>query len=112
MLTDWGRKVADHEISQTEFSAVTIMTHQLPNTRIQPPEVCQKWQDSGISIKPLKLILSLITSEIFDNCFKKGGYCSKKDNSHFGGQEYDYEISGGESKFAIDDIEVYEILFQ
>ena len=50
--------------------------------------------------------------QIFDNCFKKGGYCSKKDNSHFGGQEYDYEISGGESKFAIDDIEVYEILFQ
>ena len=50
--------------------------------------------------------------QIFDNCFKKGGYCSKKDNSHFGGQEYDYEINGGESKFAIDDIEVYEILFQ
>ena len=50
--------------------------------------------------------------QIFDNCFKKGGYCSKKDNSHFGGQEYDYEISGGESKFGIDDIEVYEILFQ
>ncbi len=65
MLTDWGRKVADHEISQTEFSAVTIMTHQLPNTRIQPPEVCQKWQDSGISIKPLKLILSLIQKTDF-----------------------------------------------
>ena len=50
--------------------------------------------------------------QIFDNCFKKGGYCSKKDNSHFGGQKFDYEINGGESKFAIDDIEVYEILFQ
>ena len=28
------------------------------------------------------------------------------------GQKFDYEINGGESKFAIDDIEVYEILFQ
>ena len=50
--------------------------------------------------------------QIFDNCFKKGGYCSIKNNSHFGGQEYDYEISGGESKFNIDEIEVYEIIFQ
>ena len=50
--------------------------------------------------------------QVFDNCFKKGGYCSIRKNSHFGGQDYDYEISGGESKFAIDDVEVYEIQFE
>ena len=50
--------------------------------------------------------------QIFDNCFKKGGYCSVKNNSHFSGQEYDYEISGGESRFGVEDVEVYEILFQ
>ena len=50
--------------------------------------------------------------QIFDNCFKKGGYCSLKKNCHFGGQEYDYEINGGESKFAVEDIEVYEVQFQ
>ena len=50
--------------------------------------------------------------QIFDNCFKKGGYCSIKNNSHFGGQEYNYEINGGEPKFAVEDIEVYEVLFQ
>ena len=50
--------------------------------------------------------------QIFDNCFKKGGYCSVRNNSHFGGQENDYEISGGESKFSIEEIEVYEIEFQ
>ena len=50
--------------------------------------------------------------QIFDNCFKKGGYCSLKKNSHFGGQEYDYEITGGESKFAVEDIEVYEVQLQ
>ena len=35
--------------------------------------------------------------QIFDSCLRKGGYCSIKSNSHFGGQNYDYEISGGES---------------
>ena len=50
--------------------------------------------------------------QIFDNCFKKGGYCSLRKNSHFGGQEYDYEITGGESKFAVEDIEVYEVQLQ
>ena len=44
--------------------------------------------------------------QVFDNCFRKGGYCSIRKNSHFGGQDYDYEISGGESKFAIEDVEV------
>ena len=34
-LTEFGRKVADHEISQTEFSAITIQTFKLPNSTIQ-----------------------------------------------------------------------------
>ena len=50
--------------------------------------------------------------QIFDNFFKKGGYCSVKNNSHFSGQEYNYEISGGEPKFIVEEIEVYEIIFQ
>lgn len=59
-LTDFGRKVARHEISQTEFSAITIMTHQLPNVNIQSEEVCRQWEKAGILIKPLRLILSII----------------------------------------------------
>ena len=50
--------------------------------------------------------------QIFDNAFQKGGYCSSRHNSHFGGQKSDYEITGGEAKFKIYDIEVFEILFQ
>jgi hypothetical protein len=49
--------------------------------------------------------------QIFDNFFKRGGYCSSKNNSNFGGQEYDYEISGGEAKFGVEEIEVFEISF-
>ena len=50
--------------------------------------------------------------QIYNNCFKRGGYCSVKKNSHFGGQEQDYEISGGEAKFGVEEIEVFELLFQ
>jgi len=59
-LTDFGRKVARHEISQTEFSAVTVMTLQLPNANIQSEETCRQWEKAGIGIKPLKLILSVV----------------------------------------------------
>ena len=47
--------------------------------------------------------------QIFDSCLRKGGYCSVRNNSHFGGQYYDYEISGGESRFKVEELEVYEI---
>jgi hypothetical protein len=32
-LTEFGRKVADHDISQTEFAAITVQTFKLPNSR-------------------------------------------------------------------------------
>ena len=47
--------------------------------------------------------------QIFDSCLRKGGYCSIRSNSHFGGQLYDYEISGGESRFRVEELEIYEI---
>ena len=50
--------------------------------------------------------------QIFDSCMKKGGYCSIRSNSHFGGQNYDYEISGGESRFKVDELEVFEVKLQ
>lgn len=59
-LTDFGRKVARREISQTEFSAVTVMTLQLPNANIQSDETCRQWEKAGILLKPLKLILSIV----------------------------------------------------
>ena len=47
--------------------------------------------------------------QIFDSCLKKGGYCNVRNNSHFGGQLYDYEIAGGESRFRVDELEVFEV---
>ena len=50
--------------------------------------------------------------QIFDDCLQKGGYCSIKNNSHFAGQNSDYEISGGESRFGVEELEVYEVQLQ
>ena len=47
---------------------------------------------------------------INNNMLTKGGYCSKKNNSSFVGQNKDYEISGGEKKFKIKEVEVFEIV--
>ena len=49
--------------------------------------------------------------QIFDECLKKGGYCNARSNSHFEGQDTDYEISGGKSRFGIEELEVFEVSF-
>lgn len=59
-LTDFGRKVAKHEISQTEFSAQTIINFKLPNQSIQTKHECDEWKKAGIELYPLKLILSIV----------------------------------------------------
>lgn len=59
-LTDFGRRVADHDISQTEFAAITVQTFKLPNLQIQNAEECQLWIDNGLVIYPLRLLLSIL----------------------------------------------------
>ena len=50
--------------------------------------------------------------KIFDDCFKKGGICGTIENCSFFGQEKNYEFNGGEEKFDIDEIELFQILFK
>ena len=59
-LTDFGRRVADREISQTEFAAITIQSFNLPNVQIQSPEECALWLNNGLNIFPLRLLLSIL----------------------------------------------------
>lgn len=49
-LTDFGRRVAEHDISQTEFSAITIQTFKLPNSHIQTPAECLNWESHSLII--------------------------------------------------------------
>ena len=59
-LTDFGRRVADHDISQTEFSAITIQTFKLPNRHIQSESECLNWESHSLVIYPLRIILSIV----------------------------------------------------
>jgi hypothetical protein len=59
-LTDFGRRVADHDVSQTEFAATTVQSFKLPNPRIQSREECQKWLDNGLAIYPLRLLMAVL----------------------------------------------------
>jgi len=65
-LTDFGRRVAEREVTQTEFAAITIQTFKLPNVKIQSIEECQMWLDNGLVLYPLRLLLS-IEKELFAN---------------------------------------------
>ena len=58
-LTDFGRKVARHELSQTDFSATTIATMQLPNARIEKEETVSLWNKHNLRIYPLRIILTV-----------------------------------------------------
>lgn len=59
-LTPFGQRVADHEVSQAEFAATIIKTLRLPNRHIQSAEDCRKWDEHGISILPLQIILDVL----------------------------------------------------
>lgn len=58
-LTQFGRKVADREITQTEFAAATVQTLKLPNPQVQTEEECKSWLDNGLLFYPLKLLLEI-----------------------------------------------------
>jgi hypothetical protein len=56
-LTDFGRRVADGRITRYEFASIVVKTLSLPNRNI---ENVSHWDNAGLSIKPLKLILSIL----------------------------------------------------
>lgn len=58
-LTNFGRQVADRQISQAEFAAITITTFQLPNPAIQSDNECSQWLHAGLQIRPLHLLVSI-----------------------------------------------------
>lgn len=68
-LTPFGRMVAEREVSQSEFSAITIQTLTLPNPHIQGEEECKQWRSHGLTFRPLVLLLQILL-ELHD---RKGG---------------------------------------
>ena len=50
--------------------------------------------------------------KIFDESLKNGGICGKIEESNFIGIEKQYEFNGGEEKFEVEEIEVFQIGFR
>ena len=50
--------------------------------------------------------------KIYDEFLKNGGICGKIEESNFMTQEKEYEINGGEEKFDIKEMEVFQISFK
>ena len=60
-LTDFGRMVASRKISQSEFAAITVRTFQLPNPFTSTKAEREKWENAGLKIYPLRIILSVLS---------------------------------------------------
>lgn len=58
VLSNFGRKLADGEITQIEFAITIVKSLELPNQNIDTN--AQEWYDAGVKIKPLELVLEII----------------------------------------------------
>jgi hypothetical protein len=59
-LSDFGRRVADRDISQTEFAAITLQTFRLPNRQIQSADEIALWEAHGLNIYPFRILLQTL----------------------------------------------------
>ena len=60
ILTKLGEALADHRLTQANFAAISVLTLELPNKALEDFAVVKRWEDSGIKIKPLTLILKCL----------------------------------------------------
>ncbi len=60
-LTEFGKQYANGTLSNDDFITSIVNTHGLPNKLIENDETIDKWSNAGISIKPLRLILELLS---------------------------------------------------
>jgi len=60
ILTPFGRKLADGELTQVEFATTIVKTLELPNRRIESDT--SDWDKVGLSFKPFEIILEILSS--------------------------------------------------
>ncbi len=59
-LTDLGRKVAQGRVTQGEFTALMVQQTVLPNPWTYSKAELTKWQNAGLKIRPLLLIIEVL----------------------------------------------------
>lgn len=60
ILSPFGRRLADGELTQVEFATTIIKTLELPNRRIETNT--SDWDKIGLSFKPFEIILEILSS--------------------------------------------------
>lgn len=60
-LSRLGHKIADGIITHDEFAALMIRNTVLPNPKTYQPQEIEKWNRAGLRIKPLELILAIMS---------------------------------------------------
>lgn len=60
VLSNFGRQLADGEITQVEFASTIIKTFELPNRRIESDT--SDWDSAGLRIKPFEIIFNIIST--------------------------------------------------
>jgi hypothetical protein len=72
-LTEFGEKYANGSITNDDFIASIIKSHEIPNALIESDETLGQWKAIGLKIKPLELILNVITElvdgENYKDCY-------------------------------------------
>ncbi len=96
---DYGTKYKDDKAFCFSINLKKIYKNEKPNENII---YCNN--NYGASF------ISFFT--VFDDYLNNGGSLGKIEESYFGGQDSNFEITGGEGNFEIDEIEVFQILFR
>lgn len=71
-LTPLGRKVAEGEITQSEFAAIMIQQTVLPNLVTHNEQERASWEEAGLTIRPLVLILEI--TDLLRTSSEEDGY--------------------------------------
>ena len=80
-LTDFGQKYANGSITNDDFIASIIKSHEIPNSLIESADSLKQWKTSGLKLKPLEIILSVI-SELTDREEYKNCYITPNELAH------------------------------
>jgi hypothetical protein len=59
-VTALGLRVANGDVTQSEFAAIMVQQTILANPLTYPPSEVEEWRRAGLEIKPLELILSVL----------------------------------------------------
>jgi hypothetical protein len=59
-LTPLGRRVANGDVTQSEFAAIMVQQTVLANPLTYPATEVEEWRQANLEIKPLELILNIL----------------------------------------------------